>query len=757
MRRPLDGWLLARVAVALASLVPFVSGLARGASFYFRDLSSYFFPLRAFVAEGLRQGELRQWNPYVNEGTPVLLPPIGYPVDALQALLPGEWGVSLLLALHVPIAALTFLSLGRRLGLGACAAATGALAYALSGFTLSSLNLYIHLEAIAWAPLAIALVHGAARGTLRDVALAAAAVALCVSTTGVEIAAQAIFCAFVLVASRRPPELARFASAVALGLGVAAAPLVGLATQVTGSQRESGFRIAESLAHSVHPGALVQTVVAGLFGDPIAAGTDYWGGRLSNGQFPYVLSLYLGVATLALAACGALYADGRSRRLLLVLAAGLLVACGRYARLDVLLELVPALAKFRFPVKAFYLVTLAVALLAGLGAQRLLESRGHFRSLALVAGGLGLGVLALAGACAWLPAVNGWLQQSLFRDSFPLELRAQALRRVAADAASGAMAAIALATVAWLAARQRVGASFALAAAAAIVAADLVRAGAGLNPMASGLYALSPEMTQVAGRLRSAGGRVFTCLVQAMPSFREAARRVGHTSVWSTAVWQESLSPYANVAAGIETAGADATALAAARATLTTAEVVCQDKGTLARLRQSGVRFVLSVQPFANDALRLVDVASPARIAPLSIYVYELARSLPDPSVASAPDDVDASGATSAIAGAGARYLESPAGVVRVAVETPREGWLVLRRTGAAGWSARVNGAPAALEPANGRHQAVRVPAGASEVVLRYAPPRAAAGLAISLASLAAVGALYAAGGVRSAAPAGAA
>ena len=88
--RPLDGWTLARVLVPLASLVPFAAGLARGSVFYFRDLSSYFFPIRRFVVEGLRHGEIRHWNPYVNEGAPVLLPTIGYPIDLLQLLLPGE-------------------------------------------------------------------------------------------------------------------------------------------------------------------------------------------------------------------------------------------------------------------------------------------------------------------------------------------------------------------------------------------------------------------------------------------------------------------------------------------------------------------------------------------------------------------------------------------------------------------------------------------------------------------------------------------
>ena len=60
---------------------------------------------------------------------------------------------------------------------------------------------------------------------------------MCLSTTGVEIAAQAVACAFVLGASRRIHDQLRFACAVLLGGGLAAAPLVSLARLVSGSRR----------------------------------------------------------------------------------------------------------------------------------------------------------------------------------------------------------------------------------------------------------------------------------------------------------------------------------------------------------------------------------------------------------------------------------------------------------------------------------------------------------------------------------------
>ena len=96
--------------VALVAFLPFARGVLSGASLYFRDLSLHFFPLRRFALEGLRAGELRFWNPYVHEGVPLTLPPLGYPLDLLALAWPHEPLLSLLLALHVPLGAFGFAS-----------------------------------------------------------------------------------------------------------------------------------------------------------------------------------------------------------------------------------------------------------------------------------------------------------------------------------------------------------------------------------------------------------------------------------------------------------------------------------------------------------------------------------------------------------------------------------------------------------------------------------------------------------------------
>ena len=102
--------------MAVVAIAPFARGLLRGESFFLRDLSRQFLPLRLFVVEGLLAGEVRYWNPYSHEGEPLSLPPLSYPPDLLHVLAPDEAGVSLLLALHGPLAALLFLALARGLG-----------------------------------------------------------------------------------------------------------------------------------------------------------------------------------------------------------------------------------------------------------------------------------------------------------------------------------------------------------------------------------------------------------------------------------------------------------------------------------------------------------------------------------------------------------------------------------------------------------------------------------------------------------------
>jgi hypothetical protein len=71
--------------------------------------------------------------------------------------------------------------------------------------------------------------------------------------------------------------------------------------------------------------------------------------------------------------------------------------------------------------------------------------------------------------------------------------------------------------------------------------------------------------------------------------------------------------------------------------------------------------------------------------------------------------------------------------------ESDGPGWLVVRSTHARGWRATVDGQPAALLRADGRHRAVAIPSGRHTVTLKYEPPWLWPGVALTLLSVATV------------------
>jgi hypothetical protein len=719
----------AATLVALVALLPFLRGALSGASLYFRDLSLHFFPLRRFALEGLRHGELRLWNPYVHEGVPLSLPALGYPLDLLGIVSPNEAFLSLLLALHVPLGAVFFFLLARGLGLRLEAAGGGALVYALGGFFLSSVNLYVYVEAAAWAPLVVLCLVRLPEGGRRALAGAALVVAVALSTTGVEIVAQAIAAGAVLgLRSQRPWSAAgRLVAALGLGAALAAPVLVLVASQLEGSARGRGFPTEVVLAHSIHPFALVQTVVGSLFGNPANLANEWWGQNFFPRGFPYVLSLYLGASVLALAVTGATGRRAPAGRLLALLAVGLVLALGRWGGLTPLVEASAGLRVFRFPVKAFFTVHLAVALLASLGLQALADGRRRL-TLALVAFALGALLVATPLLPHLFPGPLGSFAAAFFPPGFTPETRAALLERVLRDAATGGAVALAVALVAFVASRGRLSGSRPAWLVAALVAADLLRTGAGLNPMVSrSFYTPSAELGERLPPLRE--GRVYTCPIETSPAFHAAlqARGADH-ELWSFALLLETLSPAFNVPWGVATAlSPDLTMLVPTERILLPEEGSCTTLAPLLpRLREAAVSTVLSLDPLDDPDLAPLFVLAAARTEPVAVHAYALRDPLP----------------RFALTGPGRiRDLREGANRLELTTEAERPTTLVVRDAWAGGWSARVDGRDA--EMPRRRHRELSVPAGSHRVVMSYAPPGLGGALVSTALALALVGWLW--------------
>ena len=478
----------------------------------------------------------------------------------------------------------------------------------------------------------LGLVRVLGGGSRRAAGATALVLAVALSTTGVEIVAQALVCGIALGARGRGAREARrwghLALGVGLGVAIAAPVLLLVSSQVAGSARGQGFPTDVVLAHSVHPFTLVQTLVGGLYGNLSNLAGEWWGQNFFPRGFPYVLSLYLGAAALAVAAVGARSGHPLARRLAVLVALGLVVSVGRWAGLTPVVDALPALRLVRFPVKAFYTAHFAVALLAALGLSSLASAadRGPWRRLGAARGRRRR--VARAGA-ARAPARAGRerrLRRGLLPPGFAADARAALLARVLGDAALGGAVALAVAGVAVLALRPALAAPRAAAMVVALIAADLLRTGAGLNPMVTPeFFRPSPELEARLASFRD--GRVFSCSVEESPRYLGArvARRTEHEA-WSFALLLETLTPAFNVPLGVPTAlSPDLTMLVPADRVFSPAEASCRDlDAILPRLREAAVRFVLSVDPLAHPDLEPDGLLAPERIAPLAVQVYRL-------------------------------------------------------------------------------------------------------------------------------------
>lgn len=749
-------WLVAALAVAAAALLPFARPLLAGESLYFRDLGLIFFPLRKLALDGLGQGFVTWWNPYVHEGAPLPIPAVSYPFDLLQLLAPSESGISASLVLHLPLAALAFLALARSLGLAPAAAAGGAVVYALGGFGLSTVNTYIYVQALAWAPVVVlALGRATARGRARDLGLAALATAVLVSTTAAEFALQAMALgvALGLPVARLPrcwvgdtaltagralaAGLLRAGVALALAAALAAPILATFRSQLEGTERGAGFATEVVLAHSIHPLAWLQALVAGFFFDPYDVANRYWGQNFFSRGFPYFLTLYLGPLALGLAA-GALAIRGASFaaplrglrvRLAILVPLAAIAALGSYAGLAPLVEAVPALRAFRYPQKLFYTVHLGVALLAGLGLEAV--GRGARRPL-LAAAGLGAALAALPLLPAAWPSGLDWFARGFFPPGLGPQAVANDLGFMLVDGATGGAIALA-ATLAALALRASGHPALAAGLLPALLAADLLRAGAGLNATVTpAFFRLSPEAAALASALRASGLRVFTCDVAGSASYRAFRREHrGRHELATFALLRESLTPNYNVDARVPTAlSLDLTMMVPGARVTSPQEALCGDPGALVpRLSAASVGHVLALDPLAHPALvgvaRVPLPASPG----LALHVYRL-----DPPP---PALVEVEG------GRLLAVAERPGRLV-ARVEAAEPARLIVRQAWARGWRAAVDGADAEVSRHAGRHLAVGVAAGAREVILEYAPPGLPAAAVAALGAALAVALLLA-------------
>ncbi len=444
----------ASIIVAFLALpVALAPGLLRGEIFWFRDTWAFYWPLRDLCARFLAEGRLPLWTADAGAGIPLLATPaIGalYPLNLLLALLPSGIGLTVLLALHVPLAGLCARALAIDCGADRRGALFSGLVYAASGPFVSHLCTTSQLTASAWIPLA--LLGGrryVAGGRARWAVAAAGAIALQVLGGEAQIGLYTGG-AIVLGALVEPPPAGRpwRSTRVAL-LRVLAVGLVSLALsgiQVIPSlewlgqvghrsegRREEpatgrGFEWATATESSWRPGEVaIGLLVPDLLGRPTEAAWN----RSFGLEVHYVFHIWMGVIPLILAIHAGRWRLG-SRAPLVWALFSVWLALGRYGGLYYLLySFLPGFGGFHFPDKSLSFFAIGVAVLSGRGLTRWLASPGQTEPTAPQATQPidRREIVLWSGVAAWVGLAIGlrMFGARVFAPDLPSDLRAQAL------------------------------------------------------------------------------------------------------------------------------------------------------------------------------------------------------------------------------------------------------------------------------------------------------------------------------------------
>lgn len=445
---PRRGPLLWAAVVALGAVLPLVAVVAAGRTFATRDTVHLFEPLRPLVVDALRAGRLPLWNPHEALGMPLFAQPqhaVLHPVSLLLALVAPGAGLELLAVLYVAFAAAGAFALARQLGASSGAAAVAGLGFGLSGYVLSMTTNLPYLGAAAAAPWSLAALRAAGRGERFGIVAAAAAVAALVLAGDPQwaIVGVAIGTALAVEAGGRA-GFGRAALAVALGGALTALQLVPTWAFLQETSRVAGLTEAERGQWALAPWRTLEIFAPGFFGGhPGADKAEVFlklGGPNTYAS-PFVWSVHVGAVLAALAIVGA-----RVSRVAKLLGVAALVsawlAYGVHLGADALLRWVPVWGSFRYSEKLLGPLTLCVAVLAALGADRL---AGEFRKRALVpviavaaVALVALGVLAIGGdglLAGWLGDAAGTARVRLLVGLTHLVLGLSALAAVLAAGA----------------------------------------------------------------------------------------------------------------------------------------------------------------------------------------------------------------------------------------------------------------------------------------------------------------------------------
>ena len=368
-----NGFGLLLAAILAVLFWPVVSGAQ---SFFYRDYGVLGYPFVEYAKDRILSGEFPWWNPYSNTGAPFAAQwgtMCFYPGSLIYILLPLPWSLGLFSVIHLWFAGMGMRWLALKWTGSPAGATVAATVFVFNGAVLGSLMWPNWVAALAWMPWIVGWLSDASRDwwVVPKLALAGAAQLL----TGVPELTVFTWLAGGVLALGMPTAgarnlataLIRLGAAFALVLLISAAQLVPFIELLQNSQRAGG-----SFSDARWPMPL--TGWANLFMPLFRSFAAPDGQYFQFGQ-EFLSSYYVPLgAWLAGLLVTAKSADRRFWLLVGLTVFALWMALGPAGGLFSLVrEVFPPIAVGRFPVKFVFLAVFTISLLTGAGCRDLAE------------------------------------------------------------------------------------------------------------------------------------------------------------------------------------------------------------------------------------------------------------------------------------------------------------------------------------------------------------------------------------------------
>ncbi len=744
--------------VVIAPLVLFAPFLVGARALYWGTPLLQFYPWRQAALAAVRAGEWPLWNPLVGNGAPLLAnyqSALLYPPNWLALIMPLALSFGWLGALHLILAGVGMVTLARSLGLRPLGQAMAGLAFGLSQYLVARVGFLSINAAVAWLPWVVWAVEqqtrlsaaAEARERLRPALALAASVGLLL------LAGHAQTAWYVLLLAGAW-ALWRLLGPVVLGAGLAAAQLLPTAELMQVSPRAASADYDFVVTYSFSPWRLLTLLAPDLLGNP-ARGRyygygNYWEDAVYAGVVPLLLALNVlfgafigrlrrvrGAAREATPTAGLPLFLGVTLLVCVVLALG-----SNTGVFPFFYNHVPTFNLFQAPARMLIGLVFALALLAGLGADRWQPPRDRalYWTRLGTAGAVAFGLVGVA-ALVGLPNTG------------PVAAQLKTVARALALAGLGLFVAgafsLLLGTLV-VSARAWTGGVV------AFVALDLIFVGYGLNPGAPPALYSQPSSIAVALAPHLDGRRLFYYPLeeQSVKFKRLLSFEIFGTPAQALAT-RAVLLPNTAGMDGLASANnfdplvsaRYARLLEAVEATQSPALLRLMNVAVLASSAPRGWPLLAEVQdvgvqfyqvPGQSERAWVTHNAYVAADGDAALAQVALPGFDPATTVVLEAGETDLSlPETAGIVNIETVTLTSAFNTVTVRAALIRPGWVVLADTHYPGWVARVDGVTVPLLHANYAFRAVAVGAGEHTVEFLYRPGMFQAGLWLSLGSLA--------------------